>query len=233
MFTEGREIPVKRRWKYTTGWEPQANWFQVLSQLSPTHNMATRTVGAVQPYSPVSFYWPSSAWWQTVGHHLVKLKWGSKAPKFYKGKKEGCQGARAVPTSSGATIVSATRAAWCTVREDNCQQRVAENDQRNHPFCWHFQTHSLLWVNRRLLVKNKLLWERRTQQPLISHRVFLGVKFLPVPTYKWVSKTWGGVIHLMSEWMRPPGHSGSLVSGQHVQKYLGTFACTWKCEATS
>lgn len=46
--------------------------------------------GAVQPYSAVFFYWPSSAWWKAVGHHLVKVKWGSKAPKFYKGKKEGC-----------------------------------------------------------------------------------------------------------------------------------------------
>ena len=33
----------------------------------------------------------------------------------------------------------------------------------------------------------------------------------------------------MSKWMRPPGHSGSLVSWQ-VQKYLGTFACPLKVQ---
>lgn len=46
--------------------------------------------GTAQPYSPGFLHWPSSAWWQAICHHLVKLQSGSRAPKFYKSKKGEC-----------------------------------------------------------------------------------------------------------------------------------------------
>lgn len=76
VFMQKRTVPVKTRWKYTVGWEPQANWFQVLSQLSAPHNRALG-VGGYPNYSMAPSAGPSEScvFWVTP-------RWDQKTVKF-------------------------------------------------------------------------------------------------------------------------------------------------------
>lgn len=76
VFIQGRTVPVKTRWKYTAGWEPQGNWFQVLSQLSAPHNRALGAGG--HPTTSLPPPWgPSES-----GVFWVISKLASKTIKF-------------------------------------------------------------------------------------------------------------------------------------------------------
>lgn len=110
-------------------------------------------------------------------------------PGFYKSMKEGCGGARAGLASSGVSVVSAARAAWCTGREGDCQQRVAENGQRQLPqqpaflpgiSPTRFRSFGLIGGSWE---KEITPWEGEPINTLSANGAFLGVSLSPVPAY--------------------------------------------------
>lgn len=127
-----------------------------------------------QPYSPASLHRPSSAWYQAVGHHLVKLEWGSGAEvsPVLQGQERGVLRGKGCPGQLWCE--------YCVCR----QSRLLHRQRRQLPTetggrwpkkappsnltsCLAFPPlDAFLWVNRRLLVKRNYQGEGEPINPL-------------------------------------------------------------------